>query len=125
MAESEAKLSKDALYPLNWSYFTIKGHPLILSVVFTHQIIIDIGGLIVFCSPNENSVSVDFICETFRIRIRSRIETVFIAPTTWGFQMEINRMTNIEIVVGRRWYDSATDITTFTTWERSVNINRY
>ena len=77
------------------------------------------------CSPNENSVSVDFICETFRIRIRSRIETVFIAPTTWGVQMEINRMTNIEIVVGRRWYDSATDITTFTTWERSVNINRY
>ena len=92
-------------------------------VPFTHQVIIDMYGLIELFSPDENSVSVEFICETFRIRICSPIETISIAPTNWCVQIEINSMADRVIGVCCWWNHSATYLP-FTAWKRLVHINR-
>lgn len=79
----------------------------------SYQIVINMDGIVEHGSPVEGSVSLNLVSKAFCVGVCLPVEAIAIAPSRWGVQVEINRVSNQMVWVGCWWNNGATDILTF------------
>ena len=70
-------------------------------------------GIVETGSPAEGSVGLNLVSEAFCVGVSLPIEAITIAPTRWGVQIEINRVSNQMVWVWCWWNNGSSDILTF------------
>jgi len=77
------------------------------------QIVINMDGIVKHGSPVKGSVSLNLVSEAFCIWVSLPVKAITIAPSRWGVQIEINRVSNQMIWVWSWWNNGTTNVLTF------------